>query len=215
MLPGERRGQHPMLANARRGVWQQLAAGIGGHFDEGGILGRDTVYATHKIWTIRLESYTRPSAGAIEAAYTQLTAPFESADGVSWSVRDHDLGTRIGRLPGLRQIVTLLSPPEVEIGDPQFNRRFLTNGSNSDKVAALFAKGEIRGLMFRQPKINIDAKHRGRKSGPAEFRLGFQERGTILNLDRLRGLFQLFASTLDQMVEIGSAADNTSHASST
>ena len=209
MLPNERRGQHPMLANARRGVWQQLAAGIGGHFDEGGILGRDTVYATHKIWTIRLESYTQPSAGAIEADYTQLTTPFESADGVSWSVRNHDWGTRIGRLPGLKQIVTLLSPPEIETGDPNFDRRFLTNGSNSEKVTALFAKPEIRSLMFRQPKINLDAKRRGRKSGPTEFRLGFQERGTILNLDRLRGLFQLFVVTLDQMVEIGSARDET------
>ncbi len=202
-------GQYSMFSGTRKAAWQQLAHHIGGEFIDGELLGRDSVMATHRIWTIRLEHYRRPSltySGGND--YTQLTASYVSPDRFTWWVQNRDLGVWIGDLPGLKQLGNLFGLPKVEVGEPDFDSRFVTAGSNPEQVAALFASPEMRRLLQLQPKIYLDSKRRGRRWEATDFELGFQESGTILNFDRLRGLFELFKVTLDQLVAIGSASDD-------
>ena len=200
-----------MFAGTRKAVWQQLAHQIGGEYIDGEMLGRDTVMATHGIWTIRLEHYTRPSLSYSGGnAHTQVIAPYVSPDRFTWWVQNRSLGTWIGDLPGLKQLGRVISLPKVEIGDPEFDGRFVTAGSSPDQVAALFARPEIRRLIQLQPKIYLDGKRRGGKWEATDFELGFQEAGTIFNLDRLRALVELFKVSLEQLVAIGSASDGSS-----
>ena len=196
-----------MFSSGRKAVWRQLVVEVGGEFIEEGLLGSDSVRAKLKQWTIFLDTYTESGGGGGGRVYTRFIAPYQSLDGVTWRIKRKGMESWIVKLPGLRQLGKLFAPPEIEVGDPDFQREFIINGTNSEKVVSMLAKQEIRRLIHRLQDPYFVATARDYQSGPRELRLYFQAPGMVEDLQQLKSVFELFEVTLDQLVAIGSASE--------
>ena len=193
-----------MFSSGSKAVWRQLVAEVGGEFIEGGLLGSDSVRAKFKQWTIFLDTY---SESGRDTVYTRFIVPYQSLDGATWRIKRKGMESWIANLPGLRQLGKLFAPPEIEVGDPDFQREFIINGTNSEKMVSMLAKQEIRRLIHRLQDPYFVATARDYQSGPRELRLYFQAPGMVEDLQQLKSVFELFEVTLDQLVAIGSASE--------
>jgi hypothetical protein len=98
---------------------------------------------------------------------------------------------------------------DIEVGDPEFDEAFIIKGNDEGKVCALFANPKIRQMIQDQPQIRLEVKDSEGWFGP-KFpedvdELLFQVVGVIKDIDRLKSLFDLFATLLDQLCKMGSA----------
>jgi hypothetical protein len=98
---------------------------------------------------------------------------------------------------------------DIEIGDPEFDDAFIIKGNDEDRVRALFSDPKIRQMIHAQPDIRLEMKDSegwfGPKFSENVDELHFQVFGVIKDVERLKGLFDLFAAVLNQLCRIGSA----------
>jgi hypothetical protein len=98
---------------------------------------------------------------------------------------------------------------DIQVGDPEFDEAFIIQGNDEAKVRALSASPPIRHLIQAQPQIWLAVKDSEGWFGPRfpedVDELQFQVVGVIVDVERLKALFDLFAAVLDQLCRIGSA----------
>jgi hypothetical protein len=183
----------------RDAVWEQFAEEIGGNFYDGGFwLGDSKVRAHSGDWIVTLDTY-KDQHGTI---FTRLRAPFVNKDGFVFTVfRDGSFEDRHSA-----------DDQDLEVGEADFDARFVIKSNNLDEVKKLFSDEKIRALLKKQPHVYFRAS---KESGwySKEFPDGIGEllflaRGEIRDLGRLKELYTLFGETLDQLCRIGAAASD-------
>ena len=180
----------------RDAVWEQLAEEIGGNFYDGGFwLGESKVRGHVGDWIVTLDTY-KDNHGTI---FTRLRAPFVNKDGFVFTVYPED--SVVDRHAKDDQ--------DLEVGQADFDRRFVIKSNNIDEVKKLFSDEKIRALLQNQSQVYFRAS---KESGwySKEFPNGIGEllflaRGEIKDLARLKELYSLFGETLDQLCRIGAA----------
>jgi hypothetical protein len=184
----------------REDIWRQLAAETGASFVEGGFWKGDKVEASHGEWRITLENVLYRKTPA-----TLLRAPYVNPDGFRFKVYRKQIFSELGKMLGMQ---------DVEVGQPDFDRDFVIQGTDEAKLRRLFANARIRELIAAQPQILFTVKE-----APGIFTrdlfadvppedvntLGFLTGGVIQDKERLRLLFDLFAETLEELCRMGSA----------
>jgi hypothetical protein len=118
-----------------------------------------------------------------------------------------DLVNRIGGVAVA--LSKLLGMQDIEVGDPEFDKASIIKGNDEFKVRELFANPKIQQMILAQPKIHLEVKDSEGWFGP-KFpenvdELYFQVAEVIKDTERLKALFDLFATVLDQLCKIGSA----------
>src|SRR5262249_21017110 len=103
----------------------------------------------------------------------------------------------------------MLGMQDIEVGDADFDRDFIIKGTDESRVRALLSSERLRALIAVQPELYLTVKDDEGWFG-AFFPDGVDELyflvgGTIKDLDRLKGLYDLFGEALDQLCRIGSA----------
>jgi len=192
-----------LFGTSREKIWQQLAAETGASFVDGGFWQGDKVEASHAEWRITLENvaYGRSQA-------TRLRAPYVNPDSFRFTVYRKEIFSELGKMLGMQN---------VDIGQPDFDRDFIIQGTDEAKLRRLFANARIRELIAAQPRIHFAVKE-----APGIFTrdlfaevppenvnaLEFLIIGVIKDKERLRLLFDLFAETLDELCRMGSAYKN-------
>jgi len=150
-------------------------------------------------WTITLDTHT-VSTGESSETYTQIRAPYVNPDGFRFTIYRKGFFSDLGKLLGMQ---------DIEIGSPEFDEAFIIKGNDEFKVRDLFASPELRALIQAQPKIHLEVKDDEgwfRQQFPEGVdELHFQVSGVIKDIERLKGLFNLFAEILHQLCRIGSA----------
>lgn len=183
-------------------IWRILSHEIEGQFLEGGFLKGSKVEARHGEWTLTLDTYT-VSSGKHSTTYTRLRAPFVNKDGFRFHVYRESVFSGMGRALGMQ---------DVEVGYPEFDRDFVIKGNSDRKLRSLFASPDVRALLSLQPRVSLEVKDDEGWFGAAfpegVDELQFRAVGVIKDLDRLRGLFDLFAAVLSQLCAIGSAYED-------
>ena len=96
------------------------------------------------------------------------------------------------------------------MGHEEFDRDFVIQGNDEQKLRRLFSSQKIRELIAAQPKIQFSVKDDDGKFWCKNFPEGvdelyFQVVGVIKDLERLKLLYDLFAETLDELCRMGSA----------
>jgi hypothetical protein len=180
----------------RDAVWEQLAEEIGGSFYDGGFwLGDSKVRAHVGDWVVTLDTY-KDSHGTI---FTRLRAPFVNKDGFVFTVFLEDSF----------EDRHSADDQDLELGQADFDKRFVIKSNNIDEVKKLFSDEKIIALLQKQPEVYFSA---AKESGwySKEFPAGIGEllflaRGEIKDLARLKELYTLFGETLDQLCRIGAA----------
>jgi hypothetical protein len=190
-----------LFGPGRQEIWQQFATAAGGNFTEGGFWrGGDRVDAAHGQWMVTLDRYV-VSTGKSTMAYTRMRAPYVNPDGFRFTIYRKGIFSDIGKWMGMQ---------DVSVGDAQFDEDFIIKGNDEAKIRRLFADAKLRELISAQPDINLCVKDdegywSGRSFPPNVDELYFQVLGTIIDLDRLKELYDLFSETLDELCRMGSA----------
>jgi len=189
---------------SKEDIWRQLSKEIGARYVEGGFWHGDVVQAQIGEWTVTLDAHEVPSGGA-KRFTTRLRAPFANQDGFSFLVFRSGVFAELGKLIGMQ---------DVEVGFPEFDRKFVIKGNNKELLRRLFSNEKIRELLSEQPNVRFEiVKIEGESKGEARDEVRFQAVGAIQDLDRLKQLFELFSVTLDQLCAMGSAYCGCSEAS--
>ena len=180
-------------------VWRQLSQEIGAEFVESGLWKGNKVQAHVKPWTITLDTYT-VSTGKSSVTYTRMRAPYINPEGFRFTIYRKSLFSDLGKFLGMQ---------DIEVGDPEFDEAFIIKGNDESKVRDLFSNSKIRQMIQAQPRIRLEVKDSEGWFGP-KFpedvdELHFQVVGVIKDVERLKALFDLFATVLDQLCRIGSA----------
>src|SRR5262249_22529920 len=140
------------------------------------------------------------SSGEGSTTYTRMRAPYINPEGFRFTIYRKGFFSELGKLLGMQ---------DIEVGEPEFDEAFIIKGNNEARVVTLFGDPRIRRMIQAQPKIRLEVKDSEGWFGP-KFpedvdELHFQVMGVIKDVERLKSLFDLFATVLDQLCRIGSA----------
>ena len=198
-------------------LWKQLSDQIGATYTDSPSFGADRVEAKVDNWVITLDTFQQPDAGFIPMVsdptfapaqsvymipYTRLRAPFANPDNLDFTIHRAGLFSGIGKALGFQDIT---------IGDPEFDKTFVITGNDETKIVSLLQDEHIRQLLAKQPQVFLDIRDNDGWFGP-DFpadtdELYFLTVGEIVSLDHLKELFDLFATVLHRLTEIGAASD--------
>jgi hypothetical protein len=175
-------------------VWSKLAAQLGGTFTEGGWLSSSMVQARTGDWIVTLDTVAES-----KTTFTRLRAPFINRDRFHFTINRSGLFTDLGKLLGMQ---------DIEVGDPLFDREFVVQGDNVDRVRQLLSNPRIRQLLQAQPQVYVTVRDdegwfaASFPDGVDE--LHFQVHGVVKDLGVLKGMYDLFAETLHHLTHMDS-----------
>lgn len=180
-------------------IWSQLSKEIGADYQKGGFFTQGKVVVSHRQWQITLDTY-RVNTGKSSTTYTRIRAPYVNQDGFRFNIYRKSVFSWLGKLLGMQ---------DIETGDPFFDEEFIIQGTSEDLVQRLLVNVRIRQLIQNQPSIHFQVKDDegwfGKTFPDGVDELYFQTTGIIKDKDRLKSLFDLFSSVLDELCLLGSA----------
>jgi hypothetical protein len=169
---------------ARDNAWQDFAAGVGAQFVPGGLFGSSKVLVPVGSTTVTLDSYSVSTGDDSTDKYTRLRAPFHRADNFQFTVvREGLLAGAIDRAVGTRGS---------QIGDAEFDRKFLIQTTDEAKVRRLLGDGHLRQMIIQQPSVRLLLR---------QHELHLSVKGIIRDAPRLRSMFELFTALLQRLSE--------------
>jgi hypothetical protein len=185
---------------SKQEIWRRLSSELmQGRYVEGGFWKGDKVEASYGEWTITLDTFT-VSTGKSVIVFTRLRAPYVNPDQFRFTIHRRGLFSDLGKWFGMQ---------DVRVGHADFDRDFIIKGTNESKLRDLFASAKLRERIAAQPQIHLTVKDHEGYFGPTfppdTDELCFHVAGVIKDVERLKQLFDLFAETLDQLCQIGSA----------
>jgi hypothetical protein len=164
----------------KNAAWEQFASEIGAEYVKGGFLRGSKVQAKIKEWPVTLDTYS-VSTGDSSETYTRIKAVFENRDGLQFTLAPKGLIAKLDKVLGTK---------DIEMGDAEFDGKFVIRGSDSPKLHALFANINIRQMILDQHSIHLRVKGND---------LIFDTKGEIKDIERLKTLFELFRQMLEQL----------------
>jgi hypothetical protein len=186
---------------SREDVWRQLSQAIGARYVDGGFWKGDRIEATHGDWTITIDTYTVHANNA-HIPYTRLRAPYVNPGGFRFTVYGRGVFSDVAKWFGMQ---------DIEIGDAGFDRDFIVKATSAAQVRELLSNRELRDAIARQPHIRLDVKDDEGWFGPTfpdgVDALSITVRGHLKDVERLKQLYELLATLLDELCRIGSAYD--------
>jgi hypothetical protein len=189
---------------SKKEMWKSLSEQIGAEYIDGGFWKGDKVEARVGEWTVTLDTYT-VSNGKTSTTYTRIRAPYVNRDGFRFTIYSKSFFSDLGKFLGMQ---------DIEVGDEAFDRDFIIKGSDEAKVRALFQNESLRQLIQCQPHFHLTVKDDegwfGEVFPEGVDELYFGVAGVIKDIDRLKGLYGIFAEVLHQLCLIGSAYEENS-----
>lgn len=183
----------------RRAAWKKFSQELGGQFvADNSILRRDKILLRYKNWNILIEITKRG-----KKTLTRIKALYVNRDSFQFRIYRRNLIADLGKKTGLQ---------DIEIGFHQFDKDFIIQGNDTQKLKELFNDDLIRDLISFQPSIDLttDVDQRWMtdpfREGLSELR--FETWGIISNPNRLHDLYDLFSKILNQLCHIGSAYED-------
>jgi len=187
------------FADHENALWKKLSEELGGQLTDKKGTRHDKVVAQVGPWVVTLDQHSEAGYRS-EHVYTRLRAPFVNPDGLRFDVSHQGVFSNIGKLVGMQDISVEHEP---------FDKIFLVQGSDPDKIKALFDDDNIRELIKLEPNIHFQVRDAG--SWFEDYfpdnvdELVLEVQGEVKELHRLKRLFDLFARVLDRLCRLGSA----------
>lgn len=124
-----------------------------------------------------------------EKPVTSFSAQLPDQTNFRFKIAKQKLKQEIGKLFGMQDVI---------IGQPLFDKRFLIQSNDEEKVKKLFSTPEMTDILLKYPVI--DFKIRERKIGAnQEIVLGLYLEGGITEPEKLKDLYQPFKTVLEQL----------------
>ena len=187
-----------LFGTSKSEIWQKLSKELGGQHLKS--WRGEKVQVSHGEWTITLDTFV-VMAGKTPVVFTRMRAPYVAGSDFRFSITRRNV---------FRDLAVWLGAQDVEVGGSEFDEAFVIKSNDESRVRQLFASQRLRDLLNEQKSLALSVKDDegwfGAKFPEGADELYFAVTGIIKDLERLRGLYDLFAETLDQLVRIGSAA---------
>ena len=123
-----------------------------------------------------------------------MRAPYVTKDAFRFMIMSTDHGWDTGS-----------GMPDITIGDPDFDKRYIIQGTDELKLRALLANPKIREVYPAQIDYSLEVQDEPLPAGV--YQLSYKHTGLITDLDRLQSLYEMFEETLNQLCVIGSASE--------
>jgi len=141
---------------------------------------------------------------------TRIRAPYLARDAFLFSIKR--VRARLSDGAVLHGMARLAGRHKIEAADIGFERDFLITANDTAQARALFVDPKLCAMIQAQPSIDISAARPGwrlfKRGGSQRLSvLRFEEEGVIIDVQRLKSLFELFEEMLDRLCQIGSASD--------
>lgn len=190
-----------LFGPSRKEIWTKLSEEVHGKFVEGGWAKGDKVQVEHNDWTLTLDTYA-VSTGKVTVVFTRMRAPFVNPTEFRFLVYRKSIFSGLGKFFGMQ---------DIEVNDPPFDDDFIVQSTDESRVRQLLASPKIRQLIAAQKDVNFGVKDDegwfGTKFPDGVDELHFAVPGIIRDVDRLKGLYDLFAETLDELCRLGAASN--------
>lgn len=189
---------------SRKEIWSQIADDIGGEFIEGGFWSQGVLTYQHDEWEIILDTFTTGGGqNNSSTTYIRMRAPFVNKDGLSFQIYRKNIFSFIGKMLGLQDII---------IGESFFDDNFIIKGNHVEKIQQLLSYEKMRELIHELPGIHFEIKDDegffAKKFPEGVDQLYFASAAVgMKDTASLKVMFQLFAITLELLVQIDSAYD--------
>jgi len=188
-------------------IWGQLGARIAAERVDGGLWRGDRLRMQAGGWTVTLDEYSQAIVAGktqIHIPHTRLRAPFPNLSGFRFSIHRASIFSHLGSLLGMQ---------DIKVGYPDFDRDFVIKGNDESAVRSLCDSARVRELIVAQPKFHLgiqdDEGWFGTKYPPDVDVLVFDVADRIRDVERLRGLYDVFAEILDRLSRMGVAGGGT------
>jgi hypothetical protein len=188
---------------SRDEIWTALRAQIGGEVVPGGFWRGDKLQAQAGEWTVTLDEYTvmmMVGKTSIAVPHTRMRAPFPNPNQFRFSIYRASVFSSIGSLLGMQ---------DIQVGHSEFDEDFVIKGNDEAAVIRLCGNERLRGLVMAQPKFQLSVQDDdgwfGQKYPPEVDVLVFDVADRIRDIERLKGVYDVFAETLNQLSEMGLA----------
>jgi hypothetical protein len=110
-------------------------------------------------------------------------------------------------------LATLLGMQDIQVGHPEFDADFVIKSNDEAAVRALCSSERLRALVTAQPRLQLTIKDDegwfGTRYPPSVDVLVFDVAGHIREVDRLKGVYEVFAETLHKLSVMGIAGEGT------
>lgn len=179
-----------LFGESQKEAWGRLAAELGTTFEPAGLMKGSVVRARLGGYDLVLDTYT-VSTGNSSQTYTRLRARF---------VNPRRFQFRVHRASIFTGLAKALGKQDIDLGVGDFDRDFVIQGNDEARVRALLADPALRAMFAAQPRVMVQVVDNeglfGASYGESVDILEFVEGGVIKDVQRLRGLFSLFAVLL-------------------
>lgn len=179
-----------LFGESQREAWGRLAAELGTTFEDPGLMKGSAVRARLGGYDLVLDNYT-VSTGNSSQTYTRLRARFVNPRGFQFCLHRASVFTNLAKALGKQ---------DLDIGVADFDRDFVIQGNDEARVRALLADPALRAMIAAQPRIKVQVVDNeglfGASYGESVDILEFIEAGILKDVQRLKGLFSLFAVLL-------------------
>ena len=158
-------------------------------------------------WTITIGIFIRHLTGECSTTWTEEHAPYVRPGGFRFTILPADFLSRFLKKFGLL--------PVIDVGFRDFDEAFLLKATDEEAVKSLFADGCLRRLFLAQPSLTMEVYDR---SMPWAFASGSlrdlpdhlallycREGRAILDVEQLKGLFDMSLAVLECSCEVGLA----------
>lgn len=184
---------------SQKEVWEALSHKIGGEAKSSFWSGTEVSAAVGE-WTVTLDSHT-VTTGQTSVPYTRIRAPYVNPNGFRFNIYPAGFLSALGKVLGMQ---------DVEVGQREFDERFIIKGNDEASLRLLFADETVRRLIGEQSTIQLEVRDNADKlfgaKTPADVDiLSFEVPEVIKDVERLEALFELFGAVLHQLCNIGSA----------
>jgi hypothetical protein len=192
---------------SRREIWASLREQIGGEVVPGSFWRGEKLQAQAGEWTVTLDEYiVMVMAGKVpmHIPFTRMRAPFPNPSGFRFSIHEASIFSYVGSLLGMQ---------DIQVGHAEFDDRFVIKSNNEPIIQTVCNSSRFRELATAQPKFQLSIQDDdgwfGAKYPPDVDVLGFTVSGSIRDVERLKGIYDVFAETLNQLSEVGVAGTGT------
>lgn len=196
-----------LFGPSQQEIWASLRAQIGGELVDGGMWRGDRLRMQAGEWVVTLDEYTQmiPAGKAqVHIPHTRMRAPFPNPAGFRFSLHRASVFSALGSLFGMQ---------DIEVGHPEFDKDFVIKGNDESAVRLLCGSARLRELVSAQPRFQLgvqdDEGWFGTKYPPDVDVLVFDVAERIRDVERLQGLYAVFAETLGKLSQMGMAGEGT------
>jgi hypothetical protein len=184
---------------SKQDIWESLRHQVGGEVISGGFCRGEKLQVRTGDWTVTLDEYTvMVMAGRVMVpiSHTRMRAPFPNPTGFRFSIHRASIFSSVG---------TLLGMQDIQVGHAEFDQDFVIKGNDEAAVKNLCGNERLRALVMAQPKFRLsvhdDEGWFGTTYPPGVDVLVFDVVESIRDVNRLKGVYDVFAETLAELSE--------------